>query len=388
MTLSDSGFSCSVEALALAQEDPAELGQLYSEWMTAYPCTDPIERCSIEQALTALSEKRRSERLRATLRTDRCRTAELFFEREQEEDRLNVVLPMFNQNCGYAMCHLIRTAAGCRWAIAEWEGLEKKLAEEGTWYGMGRVAAIQLLGVSAAIDHLFYSELAYMVSLDCLVAKANPKQADIDRLLDPVNIPKALQDRDVKLWPGNPAESRARLQAIVDRELPWLRALEASLRVQYEDPARAEAREMALVNLTREELPLLKAEKMHEQSYARAVAAYMKVRKQNATSRRTRGCRRGQWRGTSRPRTGGSGLGVGEREGTPVIGPSRSCPASVLWPSPPHPSLYHHGRRDSFGEGVVGEGAPDPEPLTPKPGQPRATARGSALQIFDNSEYS
>ena len=84
----------------------------------------------------------------------------------------------------------------------------------------------------------------------------------------------------MKLWPGNPAESRARLQAIVDRELPRLRALEKTLRVQYEDPARAEAEDQALAQVTKEEMSLLRAERMHEQSYDRAVNALIKVRKQ------------------------------------------------------------------------------------------------------------
>jgi hypothetical protein len=91
-----------------------------------------------------------------------------------------------------------------------------------------------------------------------------------------------MQDRDLKLWPGDPAASRARLRAIVDRELPRLRALEETLRVQYEDPARAEAEEKALAQVTREETALLRAERMHEQSYDRAVNSFIKVRTHSA----------------------------------------------------------------------------------------------------------
>ena len=88
----------------------------------------------------------------------------------------------------------------------------------------------------------------------------------------------------MKLWPGNPAESRARLQALVDRELPRLRALEETLRVQYEDPARAEAEDQALAQVTKEETASCVAERMHEQSYDRAVNALIKVRKQSAAA--------------------------------------------------------------------------------------------------------
>ena len=88
------------------------------------------------------------------------------------------------------------------------------------------------------------------------------------------------------LWPADAAESRARLQAIVDRELPRLKALEEMLRVNYEVPARAEAQQMTLAIVTREDMSLLRAEQMHAQAYERATAALMKARKQTAASRR------------------------------------------------------------------------------------------------------
>ncbi len=91
-----------------------------------------------------------------------------------------------------------------------------------------------------------------------------------------------MQDRDLKLWPGDPAASRARLKAIVDRELPRLKSLEATLRVEYEEPARAEAEDQALAQVAKEETTLLRAERMHEQSYDRAVKSLIKVRKQSA----------------------------------------------------------------------------------------------------------
>ena len=191
---------------------------------------------------------------------------------------------MFNESCAAGLRYVTRSAWGCRWAINEWEKLAKQLAEDGTWYGQSRLAAIQLQGVSACLPELYLSEEAYGTWRDCLVAQPNPKQKDIDRILDPQHVPKALQERDVTLWPGNAAQSRARLQALVDRELPRLRALEETLRVQYEEPARAEAKDMALANVTRDEMVLIRAERIYEQSYVRAVNALMKVRKQSAAS--------------------------------------------------------------------------------------------------------
>ena len=144
---------------------------------------------------------------------------------------------------------------------------------------------IQLQGQSACLDELFISETAYLTWLDCLGGQPNPKQRDIDLILDRRHIPKAIQDRDIVLWPRDRQACRARLQAIVDRELPRLKALEETLRVQYEEPAKAEARVMALASVTREEMKLLRAEQIHEQSYQRAATALLKARQQSAAAR-------------------------------------------------------------------------------------------------------
>jgi hypothetical protein len=147
------------------------------------------------------------------------------------------------------------------------------------------ITAVQLQGFSALLDRLGHDEQGYQTWLDCLVAQPNHKQRDIDLILDWHHVPKSMQDRDVQLWPGDPAASRARLKAIVDRELPRLRALEATLRVEYEEPARAAAREMAVAAVTEEERALLRAKRIHEQSYAHAVNSLLKVRKQGAAAR-------------------------------------------------------------------------------------------------------
>jgi len=276
MTLSDPGFS--IETLTLPHEDAAENRRFYNQWIAAYLSRDPIVRGFVQQAVVAQLEKRRLERVRAAVRAERVRTALLYYERQQEDDVARYLM-MFNENCYDALSNLTRSAAGCRWVIQHWELLQKKLDDDGTWYGQSRLEAIQLQGLSANIDRLYFSEEAFMTWLDCLVAQPNPKQKDIDIILDPRNVPKALQERDVKLWPGDPAESRARLQAIIDRELPPLRDLEKTLRVQYEEPARAAAEDLALARVTKEEMALLRAERMHEQSYAQAVRALQKVRK-------------------------------------------------------------------------------------------------------------
>ena len=281
MTVSPLGLS--LESLTLPLENLAEHERIYNRFMTAYPGADPIEQGYIDQAVAALIEKRRIERSLGVLRNDKVRTAELFFDRAQE-DYVSKCKEIFSQRCEWAMREMTRTAAGCRWCIKMWVELDQKLKADGTWYGNEKYASIMLQGESAVLDLLRLSEVAYTTWVDCLVCNPNPKQDDIDKILDPAHVPKALLDRDVTLWPGNPAESRVRLHAIVDRELPRLRALEETLRVQYEEPARAEARQMALARISREETTLLRAGQMAEQSYQRAATALQKARKASAAA--------------------------------------------------------------------------------------------------------
>jgi hypothetical protein len=50
--------SFSLESLTLPHEDPADLRRLENEWTTAYPCSSPIERGYLRQAMVADLEKR------------------------------------------------------------------------------------------------------------------------------------------------------------------------------------------------------------------------------------------------------------------------------------------------------------------------------------------
>jgi len=126
--MTDSHSDDSIEMLTLPHEDPLMHSQLFREWMTAYPCSTPIERGLIHQAAVALMEKRRLERVRATLRTQKVRAALLNWERAQE-DNVATWLDWFDDHPGSALVWLLRSAAGCRWVIATWERLAKELQD-------------------------------------------------------------------------------------------------------------------------------------------------------------------------------------------------------------------------------------------------------------------
>jgi hypothetical protein len=179
-----------------------------------------------------------------------------------------------------AVVGLKRSAAGCRWLIGRWEYLENKLAAGGIRYGCDRIEAIQLQGLSSMVEDLFISEQAYMTWLDGLAAQPDPKERDTQLVLDRRVMPKSIQDLDMAVWRPDPALSRAALAAIAARELAALRARAEMLRVKYEEPARAEAKEQTLARLVsrKDEAALLRAQRSHEQAYQRASLALLKAR--------------------------------------------------------------------------------------------------------------
>jgi hypothetical protein len=120
-----------------------------------------------------------------------------------------------------AVVALKRSAAGCRWLIGRWEYLEEKLKAGGTWYSCDRIEAIQLQGLSAMVEDLYISESDYMTWPNALAAQPDPKERDIQLVLDRRVMPKSIQDRDVEVWRPDPAVSREALATIVARELAF-----------------------------------------------------------------------------------------------------------------------------------------------------------------------
>jgi hypothetical protein len=120
-----------------------------------------MEQGFIDQAVSAADARAECLRIRAALRASVVRTAERFWE-EAQEDEVARLERMFHISSRAAVAGLKRSAAGCRWLIAQWERLEQALAVHGSWYGGDRIDAILLQGYSAAVDDLYLCEDAYM----------------------------------------------------------------------------------------------------------------------------------------------------------------------------------------------------------------------------------
>jgi hypothetical protein len=138
------------------------------------------------------------------------------------------------------------------------------------------------------------------------------------------------------------------MQSLVTRELARLRALEATLRTQFEEPERAEAQVMALASIDKDEMQLLRAERAHEQSFLRAANALLKVRKQTAGLRPPAAARE-------------------IRETALIVHPAPRFPHPAPCPAPGSPtaefpregrSRYHDPVRHEFGKPGGAHGRP------------------------------
>jgi hypothetical protein len=268
-------YGLKIEALATGDEQPAAFRQRLEQAYAAYAPSTPGDVALVDQVVASSLEAERCRRLQATLRTEKLRTAELRWE-WREEDYVREYVIRLEPDAPEYLPLLKRTAAGCRYIAAQWRRLAAALAAEGTWYQHDRNIAIGLLGHSGHIDRIYVSEEAFWTWLHCLGAQPDPKQRDIDLILGSHMMPKPIQDRGVPVWPTDRAASRAYLEALVARELPAVVALEEKLRVEYEEPARAAAREIDQLNHCKQEARIVRDLRSHERSVQLAHQALMK----------------------------------------------------------------------------------------------------------------
>jgi hypothetical protein len=259
-----------IEGLAFGSERPEELRQRLDAAYTAYAPELPAEVDLVDQATIAQLEIERCHRSRAALRAAKPRTALRDFDRAQE-DEVERLYRTLDGDPRAAVAGLKRFSAGVRYLIESWERLGRQLEQDGTWYGNDRIEAIHLQGIwVVTVEDLYLSEPAYWTWVWCLAAQPNPKERDIEFVLDRRIMPKRIRDMDNPVWPADPEESRARLCALVASTLPPLRELEVQLRTQYDEPARAEAVERALARVDKDEQQLLRELRNHERSLAQA----------------------------------------------------------------------------------------------------------------------
>jgi hypothetical protein len=319
---------------ALTDTERGRAQQLYDDLTAGHPPPAPAELWLIIEAVMSGIEIERTQRSRAAIAADKLRRAELddAFQRADEHLEHRKLL---ETSPYHAIVAMKRTPLGLRHTIEGWEHLERTLQEHGTWYSPDRILATQLCGLPAHVDELYRSEQAYGIWRDALAAQPSPNQSDIDLVRAPNTIPKSLHDRNVVVWPVDPAEARARLHALVQQKLAELRPAEQWLRENIEEPEKATLHERALARVTPEDQRLLQALRSHQRDYERATAALEKLRHRSATAASNR-----RAASTSAPASLGPAA-VCELEPA-LFNPQDHDPPPAMASAIPTRPLYHH----------------------------------------------
>jgi hypothetical protein len=319
-------------------------------WLAEFSPADLAQRALVEQLAVASLEKERARRARTALLAEKVRTAAYRFERAQEQE-VERYEKMLIASPAEAVAGLCSFAAGTRHLIGRWERLKAVFALEQTWYGADRDEVMRLQGVRPGHDHLAESVTAYVTYLYCLMAQPEPRplHEELQEIRLPELMPKTFQDHAIPDWLPPHKRCQVLLEALMEHELTALRAREAWLRTQIEEPAREAALERARV-LEGRELAVLRNEQIHGQFFHRAYQAL----------RRSHGQRRSA---PARPRTA-----VTHSE-PPVARPSLLTAA----PPPRRETRtlvfdYHLCRREARELGLnAANASPSPPPAPPLP---------------------
>jgi hypothetical protein len=262
-----------LETLVLPDEDPAHCRAVLQQWLDVFPPASAADRVLVEQLTVASIEKERARQARTAILKDKVRTAAYRFDGQQQAE-VEAAAALLVKAPAEAVARLNRTAAGTRYLIGRWERLKAVFALEQTWYGQDRDEAIRLQGARAGHAHLAENETAYVTYLYCLMAQPEPRplHEELQEIGLPELMPKTFQDHAIADWLPPHERCRELLQELIEHELTTLRAREAWLRAQIEDPARAAALERARV-LEGRELAVLRNEQIHDQLLHRAYQA-------------------------------------------------------------------------------------------------------------------
>jgi hypothetical protein len=237
----------------------------FERWFGWYQPRDFCECFLVEMSVNNSIRRRLLVRGENALTEMKAEQAEREWDAEQEAEveRLSATL---KADPAAAMDGLNGSAAGCRWVIGRWQGLEQMRERNGYWTTCERDQAIELQGVKAEIGCLGKLEMAYLTWLHCLLAQPRPDRSELAVLLAPETLPESLRGGDLARALPTQARARQWLGELTEWKLSQVRRREERLRVEHEVPARDSAVD-ALLKMDKE---LVRAARMRR-SYDRMI---------------------------------------------------------------------------------------------------------------------
>jgi hypothetical protein len=264
------------ETLVLPNEDPAEAQALHDQWHGFYAARSPAQAAYLDKIVHSLRRAERLRRAEDQMLDDQVRAATEHYDAAQQE-QVDSFEAMLKEDPAAATRGLMRTAAGCRWMLEQWDDLKTELLERGAWVTSQRETAVRLMGIRPEATR--EDETAYLIRLWNLVAMPDRNEEALDRLLSPEQVPDTIRSWQANMEPAV-EDCRRFLAEAVEREVVELTEREKRLRVEIEEPARAGVAERALVLEGEEGWKLHRYQVTADNDFHRAYQGFLKARAQ------------------------------------------------------------------------------------------------------------
>jgi hypothetical protein len=257
------------ETVVLPNESPAEFAALRDDWVGHYQPQTPGMKALVDRALMATVYQQRSTRYVTAALTQQMQGAAIRYE-QQQEDVVAHYVGLLQDSPAAAVRGLRSTAAGCRWVIAELLSLQAELLAKGVWVTSRRQDATRLFGHRPE-EHK-KDPLAFQLRYLNILSHGRPNEQTLAELRDRSCMPDTLHGLLAQDVP-TPQESREQLRKLVADELTQVRAEEARLRAELEEPALAAAVDKMSM-LSGDDLgKWLRYERMHDAMFHKAYNA-------------------------------------------------------------------------------------------------------------------
>jgi hypothetical protein len=218
------------------QDDPDELGALFEQLCDACEPEHEIELGLLQMAFSDLTEARRQRHIIEMIEEALIVDAKNVWW-DWHENRVKLLTPRLTTEPQVAVAELKRTWLGCLWLTECWVQLQSLLKRESASQDVARLDPSPPKQDDLVRRHLSQVETDRLTRVYGMLAQGEPREseilafyADTSRLPEGVTYPSS-----IPLPPRS--ECRKRVQAVIERELPPLKAYGRKLLIEYEDPA-------------------------------------------------------------------------------------------------------------------------------------------------------
>jgi hypothetical protein len=244
--------ACYAKVHALRDENPAVVNRDRQRWFDLKKPKTIEQEVLVEECFRGQLMQQRFHRARdrALIRQQEDGIAQWEDEQDEWLAELKDELVMGRQRTVAEIMDELRTfGAGVRYLIGELEGLGRALEGPGFWDRQQVWTAVRILRCSPGPATVAEDPDVYHLALCNFLCMPEPPQAEIERMLEPVNRPAELRETPRAALVVPAAEARAELKEWVEKSLEELRLTEEKVVNEVDIPAlQAMCDEAAVIN--------------------------------------------------------------------------------------------------------------------------------------------